>query len=153
MEGLRLVLIAVCSLAAVALLIKLFATLRKRRGERREGLVVERRHIGSGWRIALRGKDFPVGLRIGRAPSPPPPDLVPLRNGRAAWGPGARRRLREGTPLHAALESAEGDWSLADGVLDSWLRDIRPTQLERRAEARIVEGLGLARLLRHRDPG
>ncbi len=154
-ETILVVLIAALSLAAVYLLLRLFsARYGKGQGESRDGIRIERRQIGTSWHISLKSRDFPTGLRIGRPPSPEPYDLVNLRGGRdgcdglAAWGPGAKRRLRPGTTLNAAWNHAEGAWSLANGTLDVWVREPRSADLRRRLDARVEEGLRLAALLR-----
>ena len=148
-ETILVVLIAALSLAAVYLLLRLFsARYGKGQGESRDGIRIERRQIGTSWHISLKSRDFPTGLRVGRPPSPEPYDLVTLRDGLAAWGPGAKRRLRPGTTLHAAWNHAEGAWSLANGTLDVWVREPRSADLRRRLDARVEEGLRLAALLR-----
>jgi len=148
-ETILVVLIAALSLAAFYLLLRLFsARYGKGSGEHRDGIRIERRLIGTSWHISLKSRDFPTGLRVGRPPSPEPNDLVALRDGLAAWGPGATRRLRPGTALNSAWTRAEGSWSLANGTLDVWVREPRAPDLRRRLDARVDEGVRLAALLR-----
>lgn len=146
-HNLVLVLIAALSLAAVYLLVKLFA---RRRVPRTDGFVVSTRPIGTSWHVSLRARDLPSGLHVGRPPNPPPHDLVPLRAGLAAWGLSARRRFGD-TPLKAAWLAAEGEWTLGDGALESWVRAARPTEARREIERRVSEGLALGRRLRNAD--
>lgn len=150
-ESLALVLIAALSLVLVYVLLKMFA---RARGVRVEGVRVEKRQVGTSWLVALESRDLPRGLFVGRPPTPAPFDLMPIREGLGAWGLSARRRFKEGSALAAAWARADGEWTLADGVLKSWVRTSRGPTVSRQVEARVTEGLALARLLRSSEaPG
>ncbi|HRE89173.1 MAG TPA: hypothetical protein PK095_08535, partial [Myxococcota bacterium] len=81
-------------------------------------------------------------------PTPPPHDLVLLREGLGAWGLSARRRFKEGSAIASAWLGADGEWTLGDGVLKSWLRTSRGPTVSRQVDARVAEGVALVRLLR-----
>jgi hypothetical protein len=148
-ESLALVLIAALSLVVVFVLLKIFA---RARAGRIDGVRVEKRQVGTSWVVSLESRDLPRGLFVGRPPTPEPHDLVPLRAGLGAWGLSARRRFKEGAPLTTAWAGADGEWTLTDGVMKSWLRSSRGPTVSRQVDARVAEGLALIRLLRSNEP-
>jgi hypothetical protein len=150
-ESLVLVLIATLSLAAVYLLIRMFA--RTRGGPRVDGVRIGKRQVGTSWHLSLSSSDLPRGLSVGTPPASTPPDLVPIREGLAAWGLSARRRFKDGTTLRDAWTRAQGQWSLADQTLQCWVRLPRGPGLTRQLDAHVAEGLALIRLMRSGDPG
>lgn len=148
-ESIMLVLIAALSLAAIYVLIRMFA--RFRGDARIDGVRVEKRHVGMSWVVSLSSGDLPRGLSVGRPPSPPPHDLTSIREGLAAWGLSARRRFKDESALKQAWAAADGEWTLSDGTLQSWVRDARGLNVAKRIDARVVEGLALVRLLKGTD--
>lgn len=148
-ESIMLVVIAALSLAAIYVLVRMFA--RFRGGARIDGVRVDKRHVGMSWHVSLASKDLPRGLFVGRPPVPAPHDLTSIREGLAAWGLSARRRFKDDSALKAAWARADGEWTLADGILQSWVRDARGLHITRRVDARVAEGLALVRLLKAPD--
>lgn len=148
-ESLALVLIAALSLVVIFVLLKMFA---RARGGRIDGVRVEKRQVGTSWLVALESRDLPRGLFVGRPPTPAPHDLTTIREGLGAWGLSARRRFKEGSALSLAWARAEGEWSLTDGVMKSWIRTSRGPTISRQVDARVAEGLALVRLLRSSEP-
>jgi hypothetical protein len=145
-ESMAVVLIAALSLAAVYLLLKLFA--RTRGGPRVDGVKVGKRQVGTSWLVTLESRDLPRGLSVGRPPTPEPYDLATIREGLAAWGLSARRRFKEGAPLTSAWARAEGDWTLTNQTLQCWVRLPRGPAVPRQLDRRVAEGLALIRLMR-----
>lgn len=148
-ESLALVLIAALSLAAVFVLLKMFA---RARSGRIDGVRVEKRQVGTSWFVALESRDLPRALSVGRPPTPAPHDFTAIREGLGAWGLSARRRFKEGSALSVAWARADGEWTLGDGVMKSWIRASRGPTVSRQVDARVAEGLALVRLLRSSDP-
>lgn len=148
-ESLALVLIAALSLVLIFVLLKMFA---RARGVRVDGVRIEKRQVGTSWLVVLESRDLPRGLFIGRPPTPAPHDLVAIRDGLGAWGLSARRRFREASALSTAWARADGEWTLGDGVMKSWIRTSRGPTVSRQVDARVAEGLALIRLLRSSEP-